>query len=159
MVTCKVTMQGLMTSGPPNILSYSTEVRMIIKYHWTNCTNRWARTLQDWAGSSTVGEQFDHKDLGLRLARWNGSLSHKVKCLFSSIEGAQLRFFLLPFLASELEVLLGCGEGIHWVSVDVEVDFLEKVPEEEVPLWGMLWGYVTLMSWAASRFLDGLLQK
>lgn len=82
-----------------------------------------------------VGEQFDHKDLGLRLARWNGSLFHKVKCLFSSIEGAQLLFFLLPpFLASELEVLLGCREGIHWASVDVDVDFLEKVPEEEVPL-------------------------
>ena len=41
---------------------------------------------------------------------------------------------LPPFLAPELEVLLGCGEDIHWVSVDVEVDFLEKVPEKEVPL-------------------------
>lgn len=37
-------------------------------------------------------------------------------------------------MAPELEVLLGRGEGGHWVSVDVEVDLLGKVPEEEVPL-------------------------
>lgn len=51
------------------------------------------------------------------------------------IEGAQPLLFLFPPLAApELEVLLGCWEGVHWVSVDVEVDLLRKVPKEEVPL-------------------------
>lgn len=51
------------------------------------------------------------------------------------IEGAQPLFFLLPpLVAPELEVLLGLGEGVHGVPMDVEVDLLGKVPEEEVLL-------------------------
>lgn len=37
-------------------------------------------------------------------------------------------------MAPELEVLLGCGEGVYWIPVDVEVYLLGEVPTEEVPL-------------------------
>ena len=80
-------------------------------------------------------ETLDHKDPELRLARWNHGLPGEVKVLLPLVEGAQPLFLLLPpLVAPELEVLLGRGEGVYGVAVDVEVDLFGKVPVEQVPL-------------------------
>lgn len=51
------------------------------------------------------------------------------------VEGTQPFFLLLPALvAPELQVLLGRGEGVHGIAVDVKVDFLGEVSMEEVLL-------------------------
>lgn len=86
-------------------------------------------------GPVKYGEQFEHKDPELRLARWNYSLSRKLKILLPLIEGTKPLFLLLPApVAPELQVLLGHGEGVYRVAVHVEVNLLGEVPEDEMLL-------------------------
>lgn len=79
------------------------------------------------------GEQLDHQDSELRLARWHCALPGKVEVFFSLVEGPQPLFLLFPSLvAPELKVLLGCGKGVDRIPLDVEVDLLGKVSKQEV---------------------------
>lgn len=84
-------------------------------------------------GPVQYGQQLDHKDSELRLAGWNCALPSEEKGLFSLVEGAQSLFLFFPALvAPELKVLLGCGKGVDWIPLDMEVDLLGKVSKEEV---------------------------
>jgi hypothetical protein len=58
-----------------------------------------------------------------------------MKVFLPLVEGTQPLFFLLPpLMAPELKVLLGRGQGIYWVSMDMKVDFLGEVSIEEMLL-------------------------
>lgn len=86
-------------------------------------------------GPVEYGQQLDHQDSELRLTRWNCALPRKAEGFFSLVEGAQSLFlFFPPLVAPELKVLLGCGKGVDWIPMDMEVDLPGKVSPEEVLL-------------------------